>query len=237
MDAAAQFEISNKFNVWVGRFLPPSDRANLYGPYYAHHWAVFTDGVQDGYPVRLPGARQRRDVLGPVRQGEGVGRRLRRPVAADGGAAITCSAPAASRSTSGIRKRGYYLNGTYYGDKNLLAVGLAGQVQGSDNTRRAASTSCSSRRWAAAAPSRSKRSGRRYRPARRLQRRRLRHRRRRLRAGQLLSSRRRRARPVRGARQVRPGELQRRPDAVDPTTTRRRRRSISTTSSSSSTRA
>ena len=31
---------------------------------------------------------------------------------------------------------GYYLNGTYYGEKNLLAIGVAGQVQGSDNGAR-----------------------------------------------------------------------------------------------------
>ena len=43
------------FNVWSGRFLPPSDRANLYGPYYAHHWAVYTDGIQDGYPFIFQG--------------------------------------------------------------------------------------------------------------------------------------------------------------------------------------
>src|SRR6478736_2572956 len=55
MDAAAQFEFSPKFNIWAGRFLPPSDRANLYGPYYAHHWAVFTDSVQDGYPTVATG--------------------------------------------------------------------------------------------------------------------------------------------------------------------------------------
>jgi len=29
---------------------------------------------------------------------------------------------------------GYYLNGTYYGDKNLLALGVAGQMQGSDKS-------------------------------------------------------------------------------------------------------
>ena len=51
----AQFAFSPKFNVWVGRFLPPSDRANLYGPYYSHHWAVYTDGVQDGYPFIFQG--------------------------------------------------------------------------------------------------------------------------------------------------------------------------------------
>lgn len=45
-----RFEISPKFN-WAGRFLPPSDRANLYGPFYANNWAVYTDGIQDGYPL------------------------------------------------------------------------------------------------------------------------------------------------------------------------------------------
>ncbi len=30
---------------------------------------------------------------------------------------------------------GYYLNGTYYGDKNLLAIGVAGQVQGERQDR------------------------------------------------------------------------------------------------------
>src|SRR5690606_34431910 len=40
LDAVARLEFSEKFNIWFGRFLPPSDRANLYGPYYSHHWAV-----------------------------------------------------------------------------------------------------------------------------------------------------------------------------------------------------
>jgi len=47
LDAVARFEFSPEVNVWAGRFLPPSDRANLYGPYYAHQWGVYTDGVQD----------------------------------------------------------------------------------------------------------------------------------------------------------------------------------------------
>src|SRR5690606_33557482 len=45
----------DKFNIWAGRFLPPSDRANLYGPYYASHWGVFRDGIQDGYPFETEG--------------------------------------------------------------------------------------------------------------------------------------------------------------------------------------
>lgn len=52
LDAVGQFHVSPQFNVWFGRFLPPSDRANLYGPFYAHEWAVYSDGIQDGYPDR-----------------------------------------------------------------------------------------------------------------------------------------------------------------------------------------
>ena len=52
--------------------------------------------------VRLRRPRQRRRVLGPVRQGQGVGRRLRRPVGH--GRRTRCSARGACRSTSGIRK-------------------------------------------------------------------------------------------------------------------------------------
>src|SRR5215210_2719277 len=33
MDAIAQFEFTEPFNVWFGRMLPPSDRANLAGPF------------------------------------------------------------------------------------------------------------------------------------------------------------------------------------------------------------
>jgi hypothetical protein len=35
MDAYAAFEFNDYFNIWMGRFLPPQDRANGYGPFYA----------------------------------------------------------------------------------------------------------------------------------------------------------------------------------------------------------
>jgi hypothetical protein len=55
LDAVAQFSWGDQLNIWAGRFLPPSDRANLYGPYYANQWAVYRDGVQDGYPSTAVG--------------------------------------------------------------------------------------------------------------------------------------------------------------------------------------
>jgi hypothetical protein len=129
LDAAAQLAFSDQFNIWVGRFLPPSDRANLYGPYYAHHWAVYTDGVQDGYPFVATGRDNGAMYWGQFGK-----------VKVAGGAFDGSSATGDDTLITAGRVQvdfwdpepGYYLNGTFYGDKNILAVGVAGQVQGSD---------------------------------------------------------------------------------------------------------
>ena len=42
---------------------------NLYGPFYANEWAVYTDGIQDGYPFCLSRSRQWRHVLGRLQSG------------------------------------------------------------------------------------------------------------------------------------------------------------------------
>lgn len=130
LDAVGQYSYSPKLNIWVGRFLPPSDRANLYGPYYSNQWGVYTDGIQDGYPFAYTGRDNGAMYWGQfdkVKVSFGV---------FDG------------KSTDGNKKLlgagrvqvdfwdkedGYYLNGTYYGDKNLLAIGGATQFQ-SGNT-------------------------------------------------------------------------------------------------------
>ncbi|HEX4998778.1 MAG TPA: hypothetical protein VFY29_11160 [Terriglobia bacterium] len=130
MDAAARFEFSPKMNFWAGRFLPPSDRSNLYGPYYSHHWAVYSDGIQDGYPFVAVG----RDN-GMVYWGD-FGK-----VKVAGGGFDGASATGNSKILGAARvqvdfwdkESGYYLNGTYYGGKDLLAIGAAIQGQ-SGNT-------------------------------------------------------------------------------------------------------
>jgi len=131
LDAAAQFELSPQVNIWMGRMLPPSDRANLYGPYYANEWATFTDGIQDGYPFVSAGRDNGVLYWGQFNK-----------VKVSGG---VYDGPSATGNKTPIEagrvqvdfwdaEAGYYLNGTYYGAKNLLAVGIAGQVQGSDNS-------------------------------------------------------------------------------------------------------
>jgi len=129
IDAVAKFEFSDTFNIWAGRFLPPSDRANLYGPYYANHWGVYTDGVQDGYPSETTGRDDGVAYWGQF------------------GIAKVSFGVFDIPSTKGDsdvlyagrvqldfwdKEGGYYLNGTYYGDKDLLAIGVAAQKASSD---------------------------------------------------------------------------------------------------------
>ena len=130
LDAAAQFVVSDKLNIWAGRFLPPSDRANLYGPYYSHSFKVYTDGVQDGYPsVGSPGPTGRDNGVMYWGQFD--------KVKVSAGVFDGASATGKTNILSAGRVQvdfwdpegGYYLNGTYYGGKNLLAVGVAGEVQ------------------------------------------------------------------------------------------------------------
>lgn len=126
LDAVAQIGVSPKFNIWVGRFLEPSDRANLYGPFYSHEWNVYTDGVQDGYPF----VHQGRDN-GIAYWGDFA--KVKVSVGAFDGKSATGKSDIIGAARVQIdfwdKEDGYYLNGTYYGDKNLLAIGGASQLQ------------------------------------------------------------------------------------------------------------
>jgi hypothetical protein len=131
LDAVARLEFSPKFNIWFGRFLPPSDRANLHGPYYSHHWAVYTDGVQDGYPFIFQGRDNGAAYWGQFGK-------VKLSAGAFDGASATGDDTLISAGRIQVDfwdpEPGYYLNGTFYGDKNILAIGAAGQVQGSDKS-------------------------------------------------------------------------------------------------------
>ena len=131
MDAIGQFEFSPAFNIWVGRFLPPSDRANLYGPYYSNHWGIYTDGVQDGYPFIASGRANGVAYWGQFNK-----------ISVSGGVFDGASATGdntlikAGRLEANIweAEPGYYRSGTFYGSRNILSFGVAGQIQGEDPT-------------------------------------------------------------------------------------------------------
>jgi hypothetical protein len=128
LDAIGRFEFSDQFNIWAGRFLEPSDRANLAGPYYAQDWAPFADGVSDFYPDVATGRDNGVAYWGQF----GI---LKVQVGAFDGESLNSAVADKSRVLGAARltldfwdpEPGYYLNQTYYGDKDVLALGLVGQ--------------------------------------------------------------------------------------------------------------
>lgn len=126
LDAVAQFDFSPHAHIWAGRFLEPSDRANLYGPFYSHEWLPYTDGVQDGYPFIYQGRDNGVAYWGDFKK-------LKVSVGAFDGKTATGKGEVLAAARVQIdfwdKEEGYYLNGTYYGDKNLLAIGGATQYQ------------------------------------------------------------------------------------------------------------
>jgi hypothetical protein len=126
IDAAAQFSWGDSVNIWAGRFLPPSDRANLYGPYYANQWAVYRDGVQDGFPSTAVG----RDN-GVMYWGDFGIFKLAAGLFDVPSTVGTSNVVSTARVMVDLwdKEKGYYLNGTYYGEKDLLAIGIDGQSE------------------------------------------------------------------------------------------------------------
>ncbi|MGH8446146.1 MAG: porin [Solimonas sp.] len=128
IDAIGRFEFSPQLNIWAGRFLPPSDRANLHGPYYANNWGFAVDGIEDGYPFYAAGRDNGVAYWGDFDK-----------LKVSFGAFDVPSTNAASGDGSKVvvagrvqydfwdAEPGYYLNSTYYGAKNILALGVAAQ--------------------------------------------------------------------------------------------------------------
>ena len=135
MDAYGAFHFSDAVNIWAGRFLPPSDRANLYGPYYANDWTPYADGVADYYPNVAVGRDNGVAYWGDY----GI---AKLQIGAFDGQSLNSAVSDPSKILMAGRltldfwdkESGYYLNGTYYGDKNILALGIAAQSLDSKTT-------------------------------------------------------------------------------------------------------
>lgn len=131
LDAVGKFQPSPKFNLWFGRFLPPSDRANLYGPFYSNQWAIFTDGIQDGYPS-VNGGRDNGVAYWGDFKADFV--KIKVSTGVFDGASVNNGDTHfiwAGRAQIDFwdPEEGYYQNGTFYGEKNILAISGATQVQ------------------------------------------------------------------------------------------------------------
>lgn len=145
LDAAGQFAISPELNIWAGRMLSPSDRANMAGPYYSlggGYWA----GVASRYGYNGGIFRGRDD--GVTVWGNLLGGKLSYSIGAFEGhtfgigsltddEAKAAGVKAADKPMYAGRLQydfwdaepGYYGTGTYLGAKDILAIGVAGRQQ------------------------------------------------------------------------------------------------------------
>lgn len=145
MDAAAQFSISPELNIWAGRLLSPSDRANMAGPYYSMgggYWA----GVASRYGYNGGIFRGRDD--GVVVWGNALDNKLGYSFGVFEGHTFGIGSLTQSQAkVAGIKasdslmyagrvqfdfwdaEPGYYGTGNYLGTADILAIGVAARTQ------------------------------------------------------------------------------------------------------------
>ena len=125
LDAVAKFSIKG-FDVWVGRFLPPSDRSNLDGPYFLN---VFDFPFVQAYPAIFAG----RDNGVAIMKEYGGGKFKWSYGLFEGRTGSTNAGTNpdqgdnflhAARATINFwdPEPGYYTTSSYYGAKDVLAV-------------------------------------------------------------------------------------------------------------------
>jgi hypothetical protein len=147
IDANVQIELAPEFTIWAGRFLSPSDRANLAGPYYSlggGYWAGIASryGFNGGYIGRDDGVAVVGSVLdGMLSYSGGVfeGNTAFNITGANGYKDPTFNGTRTGKDAFMYAGRvqvdfwdpepGYYGTGNYLGGKDILAVGLAGRTQ------------------------------------------------------------------------------------------------------------
>lgn len=145
LDAAGQFAIAPELNIWAGRLLSPSDRANMAGPYYSlggGYWA----GVASRYGYNGGIFRGRDD--GVVAWGNAADGKLGYSFGAFeghtfgiGGLTQNQAKAAGVKASDSLMyagrvqydfwdaEPGYYGTGNYLGAKDILAIGFAARQQ------------------------------------------------------------------------------------------------------------
>jgi hypothetical protein len=145
LDAVGMFEISPELNIWAGRLLSPSDRANMAGPYYSlggGYWG----GVASRYGYNGGIFRGRDDgvtVWGNAMDGKlgysvgvfeghtfGIGS-MTQGQARIAGVKNSDNMMIAGRVQYDFwdAEPGYYGTGNYLGAKDILAIGFAARQQ------------------------------------------------------------------------------------------------------------
>ncbi len=132
LDAYLQYEPSPLFNVWAGRMLPPSDRANLDGPFYLSAWDY---PLVSQYPNFAIGRDNGVTVWGKPLEGKltyAIGAfegHNRCTGCSNDDANLLYAARVAYAFLDAEPAPAYYTASTYFGAKDILTLGLAAMYQ------------------------------------------------------------------------------------------------------------
>lgn len=139
LDAIVKIETGDLFNVWGGQFLPPSDRANIDGPFFINGWDF-------PFVSNFPNVFEGRQI-GAAYWGQWDGGRLKWSAGAFNGTGATLQSPYTNppdtppnlnhniqfdaRVTLNLLdpEPGYYHQSSYYGQKDILALAFVVQTQ------------------------------------------------------------------------------------------------------------
>jgi hypothetical protein len=136
LDGICQFEFNDRLNFWIGRFLPPTDRANLDGPFYQ---TPYDYPFVSNYPSLLDGRDDGAAYWGQAWGGKlkwqfgmfnGIGRNYD-PAANPFEPNATGEYMYFGRVTVNLLdpEPGYYTQSCYFGEKEILAIGMTAAFQ------------------------------------------------------------------------------------------------------------
>ena len=146
IDANVQFQLTPEVAIWAGRFLSPSDRANMAGPYYSMgggYWANIASrygwnggviGRDEGVAVVSSFLEDHLAVSFGAFEGNNIFR-----FSGPGGARLGAQQSSATKDNLMYAGRvqynfwdaepGYYGTGNYFGAKDILSIGVAGRYK------------------------------------------------------------------------------------------------------------
>lgn len=135
MDLHGKIGVDDAFNIWIGRMLVPSDRANFSGVWFAAPWT---------YPgLHLAGAPPVGPRQGPSGRNDGLtfwgqfgGGLFKYYAGVYDLHETTGKALFSGRLNLALisPEPGYYHSSTYYGSKDILAIGIGGQYEKDGST-------------------------------------------------------------------------------------------------------
>jgi hypothetical protein len=148
IDANVQFQLTPEIAIWAGRFLSPSDRANMAGPYYSSgggggYWANISSrygwnggviGRDEGVAIVTSFLEDKLAVSFGAFEGNNIFRFSGVGAQSQSSAAATALDAEDNLMYAGRvqldlwdAEPGYYGTGNYFGAKDILAIGIAGR--------------------------------------------------------------------------------------------------------------